>query len=247
MMSNNNWKEYISFSRRERNGIIVLLIIIFLLCIAPHFLPSSEKNIPVIDLALQKRLDSILPDNIYERGNERYTTNENNDKQIYEADDIPQLHLFYFDPNTINKEDLEKLGLPQRNINTILNYRNKGGQFRKPEDIKKIYGLQPSLADKLIPYIQIKNSSNNFPQDEKKYESKPDQYSKEKYHTIDINTATEEEWKSLPGIGDVLSKRIVKFRNSMGGFTSVNDVAKTYGLSDSTFQKIKPWLVLHQK
>jgi DNA uptake protein ComE-like DNA-binding protein len=48
----------------------------------------------------------------------------------------------------------------------------------------------------------------------------------------------------LPGIGDVLSKRIVKFRNSIHGFKSIDDIKKTYGLSDSTFQIILPYLTI---
>ena len=151
-----------------------------------------------------------------------------------------------FDPNTLSEEGFQKLGLPQRNITTILHYREKGGKFRRPEDIKKIYGLNEDISNQLIPFIKINGEGNkNFNDDKpstlnETYASSP----KEKYHTIKINTATEEEWKSLPGIGDVLSKRIVKFRTSIGGFKSVDDIGRTYGLPDSTFQKIKPYLIL---
>lgn len=243
MPSKTNWKDYITFSRKERNGIFILLLLILLLCIAPNFFPSHKNNIPVIDLSLQKQLDSLLA-NKHEDENGNYTSLSGSEETAgaYSSSAEIKLSLFYFDPNTLSAEGFQKLGLPQRNINTIINYRNKGGHFRKPGDIKKIYGLQESIADKLIPYIQIKNSSGNFLYDDKVNKPGGKQYQKEKYHTININTASEEEWKSLPGIGDVLSKRIVKFRNSIGGFTSVNDVAKTYGLADSTFQKIKPWL-----
>ena len=61
---------------------------------------------------------------------------------------------------------------------------------------------------------------------------------------LNVNTATEEEWKALPGIGDVLSKRIVKFRTKLKGFISVQQVGQTYGLADSVFQKILPYLRL---
>ena len=62
------------------------------------------------------------------------------------------------------------------------------------------------------------------------------------YKKTNINTATAEDWKAFPGIGDVIANRIVKFRTSMGGFKSVDQVGKTYGLSDSVFQLIKPYL-----
>ena len=62
----------------------------------------------------------------------------------------------------------------------------------------------------------------------------------------EINSATVDEWKAFPGVGDVLANRIVKFRNSMGGFKSVEQVAKTYGLSDSVFQVIRPYLYIKE-
>ncbi|TAE12280.1 MAG: hypothetical protein EAY72_09655, partial [Bacteroidetes bacterium] len=47
-----------------------------------------------------------------------------------------------------------------------------------------------------------------------------------------------------PGIGPYFAARIIKYRNAKGGFTSVDDIAKTYGLAPETFEKIKPYLVL---
>jgi competence protein ComEA len=65
--------------------------------------------------------------------------------------------------------------------------------------------------------------------------------------SIEINTATEDEWKSLPGIGEVLAKRILKFREYAGGFTTVEQVRKTYGLVDSVFQRIVPYLKINMQ
>jgi len=48
----------------------------------------------------------------------------------------------------------------------------------------------------------------------------------------------------LPGIGSKLAARIVNFRDKLGGFYSVDQVGETYGLADSTFQKIKGSLQL---
>jgi competence protein ComEA len=55
---------------------------------------------------------------------------------------------------------------------------------------------------------------------------------------IDINTATAEEWKALPGIGEVLANRIIKFRERIGGFVSMEQLHKTYGISDSVFWRL---------
>ena len=96
-----------------------------------------------------------------------------------------------------------------------------------------------------MPYVRIAGNHKPYTVDNHyQKENSVSSYSRKQYKTIDINNATEEDWKSLPGIGDVLSKRIVKFRTSRGGFQSVDDVARTYGLKDSVFQMIRPYLKL---
>jgi DNA uptake protein ComE-like DNA-binding protein len=59
---------------------------------------------------------------------------------------------------------------------------------------------------------------------------------------IDINTADTLLWQLLPGIGPGFARRIVRFREALGGFYSIQQVAECYGLPDSTFQKIQPFL-----
>ncbi len=61
---------------------------------------------------------------------------------------------------------------------------------------------------------------------------------------IDINMADTTVFISLPGIGSKLATRIVTYREKLHGFHSVEQVAETFGLPDSTFQKIKPRLVV---
>ena len=61
---------------------------------------------------------------------------------------------------------------------------------------------------------------------------------------IDINTADTTEWKKLYGIGSKLSQRIINFRTKLGGFATVDQVGETFGLPDSTFQAIKPKLMV---
>jgi competence ComEA-like helix-hairpin-helix protein len=59
---------------------------------------------------------------------------------------------------------------------------------------------------------------------------------------IDINTAGPEDWKAFRGIGETLSGRIVKYREKLGGFHAVRQVAEVYGISDSLFSSIQPYL-----
>ena len=67
--------------------------------------------------------------------------------------------LFYFDPNTINYEQAVMLGFPQKTAHTLLKYRDKGGKFYKAIDLKKLYGLNESLFEKLQPFIVVKENN----------------------------------------------------------------------------------------
>ena len=91
--------------------------------------------------------------------------------------------------------------------------------LKKPEDIRKIYGLKKEEADALIPYIKIERKSSQQKAIAKNEEqNKPQTQPAQILKKIDINSATAEDFKALPGIGDVLSTRIIKFRNCNSWF-----------------------------
>lgn len=247
--------DYFSFSKKERNAVFFLLILMVIFIILPRFF-ITEIQPPTVERQLLTQLDSV--DNTDDAGMQEAVA-ENRVKN----EDI-RLNPFPFDPNLIDEAGWRKFGIREKTIQTIMNYRNKGGHFRAPEDIRKIYGLKKEEADALIPFVTIQQKPNrtgredvgdrtplsekaNYAFERKSTEtSSISRNSNPAVKKININTATEEEWKSLPGIGEVLSKRIIKFRTSVGGFKSVEDIKKTYGLKDSVFEKIKPMLFLEE-
>lgn len=154
------------------------------------------------------------------------------------------LRPFPFDPNTVSLDSLLDMNLPPRTARTIIRYREKGGQFRRKADLLKIYGLDSALYIGLEPFIRISGPSYSS-REGKRYarrEGRPRQATK----VIQINQAGREEWQGLYGIGPVLSQRIVRFRDGLGGFTSVEQLRETYGLADSVFQQIRPFLKLEK-
>ena len=62
--------------------------------------------------------------------------------------------------------------------------------------------------------------------------------------TLDINIASAEDFRQFRGIGKVLSERILKFRSVKGGFHDIGDIQMVYGIQDSVFQQMKPFLQL---
>ena len=165
-----------------------------------------------------------------------------------------------FDPNLASIDDLLKQGIPKKTSYMITHYREKGGKFRKKEDLKKIYGMPEDVYNKLEAYIVIPENKTNtlFPTDKNAVASVgangqiPNSYNntgQKKFPpaapiNIDINKATMEDWTKLNGIGPGYAKRIVNFRDKLGGFCNVEQVKETFGLPDSTFQKIKTQLTV---
>ena len=246
-MVTSSWKEYFIFSKKERTAVFILLLIIALIIVLPYFVPSKKLELS-IDENLQAQLDN------YQKQHPDYKSKSTIKRDSFPTADTSHqtkisTKLFQFDPNTINEDGFKQLGLNDKIIHTIINYRSKGGYFKNPEDIKKIYGLSAADAERLIPYIKIASAAKNkdYKFEKKETYNKPTTSSTDTYHTININTATAEEWKAMPRIGDVLGNRIVKFRSSMNGFKSIDDVKKTYGLSDSTFKLIRPYLILNNQ
>ncbi len=130
-----------------------------------------------------------------------------------------------------------------KTIHTIQNYLSKGGKFYKAEDINKIYGMSTKDARRLIPYIKI-SKPRSTSGEKLNYEEKSLSNSSNFIHRVDINLADTNAFISLPGIGNKLAARIIKFRDKLRGFYSVEQVRERYNLPDSTFMKIKPMLLL---
>jgi DNA uptake protein ComE-like DNA-binding protein len=286
-------QDYFTFSRNERKGVTILLIIIFLLAVANrvifyfetpakidtalfdnvqnepslfmdsvHYSGKTNKlfrfNPNIIDL---DALDSLnIPEKVKrnmlkfrEKGGKYYS--ETDFRKIYGVTDSifnqvePFLmfgnktvkfisknptpvkigsELFLFDPNTATDKDFMRLGLSEKQIKTIRNYQSKGGSFRRKEDFFKIYGISESQKNALADYIAIEKNETVVP--EKKAETAIIQ--------IEINAADSVKLMQLPGIGDKLSKRIVKYRDLLGGFYDIAQLKEVYGLNEKVIKQM---------
>jgi DNA uptake protein ComE-like DNA-binding protein len=251
-------KDYLTFTRKERIGTLIIVgLILFTLFLPDVLKQTANKNPTQIDTAWMaavkkleiKKTDS-LNDHFQKKDDEEdsYAYQYDRKKSNYYETNISKGELFYFDPNTITTSDWKRLGLRYKTIQTIINFLSKGGHFYKPEDLQKIYGLHKDEYEKLEPYVRIetKTSSLNeqFVSSKSTDETRPVKTYAPRYASIDINIADTSAFISLPGIGSKLALRIVTFREKLGGFYSIDQIGETYGLADSTFQKIKQYLKL---
>jgi DNA uptake protein ComE-like DNA-binding protein len=169
-------------------------------------------------------------------------------KERVDKNTIPiNAKLFYFDPNTIDSMGALRLGIPQKQVTTLLRYRNKGGRFYNKEDIAKLYGLKKELVEKLIPYVVIQNKERNRGYRNKlssTYNKFSSTYKNLDDWSIDINTSDEKQWAAKTKLNTAVIKNIIQYRNYLGGFTNLNQIKKVYGFNEADYYLLKPHLKL---
>jgi competence protein ComEA len=248
-------KDYLNFTRRERIAVIVITGVILVVLMAPSVLSKTKSYTPAkADTAwvnTVNRLEIKQPDSTYRdnqtKDDNGYAYQYDRSKNNYSNDPQTKGELFYFDPNKISATEWKRLGLRDKTIQTIQNYLNKGGKFRKPEDLQRVYGLHKDEFERLEPYVRIESdfeNRNSEPFTATTNEKPEIKNYTSRYSVIDVNAADTTAFISLPGIGSKLAARIVNFRDKLGGFYSVDQVKETFGLPDSTYQKIKQYLKL---
>ena len=168
-------------------------------------------------------------------------------KKQYPRDTIA-LHLQPFDPNTADSSTLVHLGLKPWQASNMLKYRAKNGRYRQAEDLKKLYGMTDSLYQTLLPYIQIDTLSIRLfrdslyraqrPQvspihadsDTLAWDTMPRYISSKRDTVLNLRTADTTELKLIRGIGAYRAQQIVRYREQLGGFASVEQLREVKAL-----------------
>ena len=151
-----------------------------------------------------------------------------------------------FDPNLASNEELTLGGVDPVVIAAIEKYRKKGGTFYTKEEMKYLPGVTEDEYNKISDKIKIDTSIlpelNQFENKSGEVFAKRIPRNRLEDLKVDVNNSNEYEWQQLSGIGPYYAKSIVRFRNHLGGFSTIEQVAETYNLPDSVFTKIKSHL-----
>jgi DNA uptake protein ComE-like DNA-binding protein len=219
--TSNNIKDYFTFNKSERIGIITLIISITIIISINYTLDYFIIK-PKIDFSAfeQKLLLS-------EKSNQYY---------------IPSSidSVFHFDPNTIDSTTFTKLGFSPKLTRTILNYRNKIGQFNKKEDLLKIWGMDTLLYEKLEAYINIEQKNMN-PKFSEEIDRQPLKKIKYELFEFDPNLITNDDWIRL-GFSIKQAESIEKYKSKGGRFYKMDDLKKMYCMNDSVYKRLEPYV-----
>jgi len=259
MFSKNFLKRWFGYTRRERTGTLVLVVIVVIVATIRLAFFSKTGIFTSAEMGPGEIIGEagILSQGLYDTAD---LSRERNHAKILKT----------FDPNHVTAEELMSLGLTERQSSTVINYRNAGGVFRTPDDFRKIYGISSGQFDELVPYIKIdpaKNSSGSKiikrgglmvadepatrrlsgvsgaeNMDSGSIQLKP--VETREAIVFDLNRADSSQLVSLKGIGPVLSIRIMKYRALLGGFVSVSQLSEVYGIDSLLVRSFASYLVV---
>lgn len=213
-------KNYLSITKKEWNGMVVLVVLIALDLAVPYLYQLWHKDSTINQTELNHALAILNKAKI-------------DSTQSAVADTkITSPVLFDFNPNNLPAEKWKKLGLSDRQIRTIKNYESKGGHFYRNTDLQKIYGISPEDYKRLEAYIDIPQSG---------------EYASNKLKTgatIELNTADSARLTEVRGIGPAFAMRIIRYRDRLGGFYRKEQLLEVFGVDTVKYNGIKDQLTI---
>jgi competence protein ComEA len=226
-------RSYLSFSRKELNGIFVLFVLILIVFISPEIyllffkdqkydfekfrMESEQFRAAAAKIGTPQKKVSRKPDLSFV-------------KPVY----------FNFDPNKLSDSVWLKLGLSNKQIQVIRNYELKGGKFFRKEDLKRIYSISEKQYNLLEPFIKIGNT-NEF-NDKKTFKTsfKPEGNSSQTIKpVVELNNADSLQLESIRGIGPAFASRILRFRRRLGGFHRKEQLMEVFGMDSLKYDQLK--------
>jgi len=205
-------KDYFSFNKKERNGILLLSFLLLFLILFYQFsyLFKTETKTDFSDF--EKALS-----------------------ELEYANDSPQLKekksLFSFNPNTLNDDGWLTLGLSKGKLQVLRNYQKSGGYFKEKEDLQRCYAFGDEFYNTIKEYVSIPEIDEPEPKSQQPITTT---------QIIELNQADSLDLISVKGIGSFYSKQILKYRNELGGFYSFSQFSEIWGLEKLDIEKIKP-------
>lgn len=234
-------REFLHFGKSERNAIGIVLIIIVLATILPSYL-AGIKNPEVIEISeFKSEVDAFL------RKSEIVTAADQQEFDFYQPDKsaaADRINPFRFDPNTLDAKGWERLGFSKKQSESIVKFREKGGTFRKKEDLKKLFVIDETIYNKLEPFVIIDVKA--VPAFTKSDTASTKSYRKKEFATAELNSADSVALVNVRGIGPAFARRIIRYREKLGGYSDLNQLLDVYGIDSTRFLQIERNLSVDQ-
>ncbi len=218
--------QFFEYSLATQRGILALLIILVLLLVWRLWpLQSAEPQIEYSFLTEQ--VDS----------QEIGQTRQNYQKTSSSVKIGWRLRVF--DPNYAKAKELRAMGFSSQFISNWFKTKNTVGFVKSLRVFEELQLLDSNDFNRVSPYLDFS-----------RYQKEKKDFNTVVNHAepliLEINRADSTDFKQLKGIGNVLSKRIIKYRTKLGGFWSVQQLAEVYGIEKELIAGLSSQIVVEE-
>lgn len=222
------------FSKRNKRGIAYFVLLVIVIAYLPRVVSYlSDHDMPEITFVEVKKIEKKLAESnqIWRRNSKRqYSNAVKKNKRVYKAP--PRK----FDPNQYSESDWLALGLSKKQVAVILKFTERG--VRSNEDLKKIYVLPKEVFDLL-------KDSTYYPKGDV-YNREMDAFTEKDINElyIPLNSASEDEFQKIPGIGPYFASKIVEYREQLGGYVQKEQLMDISKMDPEKYQSIRNYIKL---
>jgi len=211
---------YFKFTKSQRTGILLLFVIIVFLQLVYFFvsIDSVESDSPEKQkwLSVQTEIDSL---------------NQSNKKQLTK--------IYPYNPNFITDYKGYKLGMSVEEIDRLLAFRKENKYVNSAREFQDVTKISDSLLNRLAPNFKFPDWVKNKEAYKKNVNYEQRAFiEKKKIVLTDINKATQEDLIKIYGIGEVISLRIIRLKESLGEFVSMEQMNDVWGLSPEVIDNL---------
>ena len=215
-------KSHITFSKKQRYGIFLLLLTIICLQVIYFVTDFSSEDIQVNQTelqAFQSEIDSLRLVEVESRSFGR------------------KPKIYPFNPNFITDYKGYNLGMTNQEIDRLLAFRKNDKWVNSAKEFQQVTKVSDSFLEKISPYFKFPEWVTN-PKPKKTYSNTYNNQPKTYAQKQDLNTASASQLQKVNGIGEAYSKRIVTYREKVGGFIADVQLQEVYGLSPEVIERI---------
>ncbi len=233
----NQFLDYLTYGKSERVAIVAVILLIVFLLLLPSFYFRFRKPVQVYDSSFDQEIaDFLKKEESYATAGQTGFDFTDPEKEIVKHKMTP----FQFDPNNLDKEGWKKLGFTEKQAIGIIKYRDKGGKFRKKEDLKKLYVVNEEVYKMLEPFIVL-DERRQAESQKTEAEHQPSYAGNNKTvkYQVELNSADSTELVRVYGIGPATARRILRYREKLGGFASNEQLRDVTGIDSARYEMIK--------
>lgn len=213
-------------SKRNKRGIIVLISLLVIITIFPRFYVWYQGSEPIL-VSVEE-----LNRGVSELESKQFSSTHRKQSKKKKKYNPP---VSRFDPNEYKQEDWIALGLSEKQADVVVRFAQRG--IRNNDQLKQIFVIDESL------FALIKDSAI-YPE-KKGWKTEEEAYIKKERPKVNINTAKEEELLELPGIGEFYAKKIVEYREKLGGYVSQEQLLELWKFDEEKLSKISNRIILN--